>query len=172
MLKILIAGLMGLTLGIFAAPFAFYQESQPEQPIVVYELPPLVKITPESVLAATNASRALEGLKPLRNDPMLDQVAKTRAEDMVARHYFSHIDPDGQRTFDILKVSDYMFLDFGENLAVAFHDATTMQQAWVASDGHRANILNTGFTRSGVGVATGDFHGQPDIIYVVQLFAN
>ena len=66
--------------------------------------------------------------------------------------------------------SNYPYLAAGENLALGdFKNANELVAAWMASPGHRANILN-GVYRD-IGVATGfdAFEGRKTII-VVQIF--
>ena len=54
-----------------------------------------------------------------------------------------------------------------ENLAYNFHDAQTVETAWMNSPGHRANILRSSWKLIGVGV----FENNSGI-YLIQYFSN
>ena len=45
------------------------------------------------------------------------------------------------------------FSRWGENVAAGYGSASSVIDAWMGSSGHRANILNPGFTHVGVAVA-------------------
>lgn len=79
-------------------------------------------------------------------------VAQRHSEDMVARRFFAHTNPDGESLFDRLKAADIAYRSAGENLAAG--QATTGQVlgAWLASPGHRANVEDCTFTHQGVGL--------------------
>lgn len=47
------------------------------------------------------------------------------------------------------------FSTWGENVAYGYDTADQVHQAWMASPGHRANILNCSFTVMGAGFADG-----------------
>jgi uncharacterized protein YkwD len=63
----------------------------------------------------------------------------------------------------------------GENLAWgsgAFSTPERIVAEWLASPGHRRNLLRPGFTRLGLGIAWGPFHGERDAIVVTADFAG
>lgn len=57
----------------------------------------------------------------------------------------------------------------GENLAMQFTEANEVEEAWMVSPLHRANIVNKKYTDIGIGISTGLYNGS-STIYVVQLF--
>ena len=119
------------------------------------------------MLELVNAERTAAGLRPLRADAALTQVARRHSVDMFARGYFSHITPEGHDPFDRMRAADVRFLAAGENLALA----RSLQQAHdglMDSPGHRANILRPAFGRLGVGVLDGGARG----LMVTQKFRN
>jgi hypothetical protein len=59
----------------------------------------------------------------------------------------------------------------GENLAVDFEEAENVEDAWMNSPGHRANILNKEYEDIGIGIAQGTFQGH-NSIFVVQMFGT
>jgi uncharacterized protein YkwD len=113
------------------------------------------------VLRLVNEERTQAGLAPLSADPGMMEFARRRSEDMVARGYFSHYDPETGA--DLTPNS-------GENISRqgTRWSAPRIQEivnGWMESTGHRENILDGGATRTGVGVAVGDGY-----VIVTQLF--
>jgi uncharacterized protein YkwD len=119
------------------------------------------------MLQMVNAERVAAGLRPLRADPELTEVARAHSRDMLARGYFSHVSPEGDDPFDRLRAAEVRFLAAGENLALA-RTLTTAHQGLMQSPGHRANILRPQFGRLGVGVLDAGIHG----LMVTQKFRN
>lgn len=119
------------------------------------------------MLALVNEERAREGLKPLRADPELAEVARAHSRDMFARGYFSHVSPDGGKLSDRMRKSEVRYLLAGENLALA-PTLPLAHQGLMNSPGHRANILRPQFGRVGIGVLDGGRHG----LMVTQDFRN
>ncbi len=126
-------------------------------------------ITQESVLTLTNQSRKDNSLKPVTYNHVLERAAQDKANDMLAKQYFAHNAPDGKTPWDFIKKQGYQYLSAGENLAVHFFDDRTLQEAWMNSPGHRANILNTNFEEMGVGISRGFFENH-DTTFVVEMF--
>lgn len=124
-----------------------------------------------SLVAQTNAARAAAGLPLLQLDATLMALARQRSQDMIDRDYFSHTDPETSGSM----VGPYCIVPLGvaycgENLAGAgsLEDAeANVVGRWLASDGHRENILRSEFGRIGIGVAVGGRWGA----IVTQLFA-
>lgn len=110
------------------------------------------------VVAIVNKARSDSGLDPLSECSTLDQSAQLHSQDMNARDFFDHTNPDGESPSDRIRLTGYFgnakSLWTGENIAAGFSDAASVMVAWMKSPGHRANILNTKFTHLGVGIAT------------------
>jgi uncharacterized protein YkwD len=117
------------------------------------------------VVVLVNAARADAGCGPVRRDPRLDDASLAHSEDMIARDYFSHTTPDGVSPWDRAKAAGYD-VPTGENIALGQPDADTVMEAWMNSEGHRANILNCSSKAIGVGLAL-DSSGTP---YWTQMF--
>ncbi|MFA5185236.1 MAG: CAP domain-containing protein [Patescibacteria group bacterium] len=126
-------------------------------------------ITPQNVFDLTNRAREKSGIKTLGYSPKLDQAAQAKARDMLERDYFSHFGPDGSTPWSWIVKSGYPYNAAAENLAINFTEAEDVESSWLASPGHRLNILNPKYTEIGVGVAQGMFHDKTAII-VVQMF--
>ncbi|QDY79226.1 CAP domain-containing protein [Streptomyces qinzhouensis] len=106
------------------------------------------------VLELVNQERAKVGCSPLRFDSALARLAGNFSADMAARGFFDHTDPDGDSPWDRAKQSGVKNLA-AENIARGQADAAAVMNAWMNSDGHRANILNCDYKTLGVGVHLG-----------------
>nr|WSZ98721.1 CAP domain-containing protein [Streptomyces sp. NBC_00857] len=106
------------------------------------------------VLSLVNQERDKVGCSPLRADASLDKLAQDFSDDMAARGFFSHTDPDGNTPWDRADKAGVTGLG-GENIARGQATAKAVMDSWMNSEGHRANILNCDYTRLGVGVHTG-----------------
>lgn len=113
------------------------------------------------VVELTNAERAKYGLAPLKAHAPLMAVAQAKSEDMAANNYFSHNSPTLGSPFDQMKAAGISYRAAGENIAQGQRSPEEVVQAWMNSEGHRANILNANFTHIGVGyVESGNYWTQ------------
>lgn len=121
-----------------------------------------IKLVSENVISITNKYRSeIDGLPPLVENPKLNFSAEKKLQDMFIKGYFEHISPTGVGVSDLGKEVGYEYILIGENLAMGnFKDDTSLVDAWMASPGHRANILNNRYTEIGVSVAKGDYNGE------------
>jgi uncharacterized protein YkwD len=107
------------------------------------------------VLDRANAERAAAGLPPLVLNPLLNDAAQRHAEDMLLRSYYSHSSPEGSTPGDRVRKSGYSPRLVGENIARGALSVNEVMDNWMASREHRKNILHSGFSDLGVGVAVG-----------------
>ncbi|PFR80466.1 serine protease [Bacillus cereus] len=115
----------------------------------------------QRVVELTNAERAKQGLPALKIDTELSKVARIKSEDMQKNNYFDHNSPTYGSPFDMMKKFGISYTSAGENIAQGQHTPEEVVQAWMNSAGHRANILNNGFTHIGVGyVESGNYWTQ------------
>lgn len=128
-------------------------------------------ITSTNIINLANDARIGAGLPTLSGNSLLEKAAQNKANDMLARQYFSHNTPDGKTPWTFIQAVGYSYLMAGENLAVDFTEAENVQDAWMNSPGHKANILNKSFEEIGIGIATGMFQGHQSTI-VVQMFGT
>ncbi|MCP9986290.1 CAP domain-containing protein [Streptomyces sudanensis] len=108
-----------------------------------------------AVLDLVNRERAAVGCSPVRASAELGDLARAFSQDMAERGFFSHTDPDGDDPWARAAQAGVEGLG-GENIAYGQTDANAVMEAWMNSDGHRANILNCDFKRLGVGVHIAD----------------
>jgi len=128
-------------------------------------------ILPSVIVELTNEERSGDELVTLSRSEILDEAATLKAEDMATKHYFAHTSPEGIDPWHWFDEAGYNFVYAGENLAVRFSDSEDVVDAWMASPGHRANILGGNYTEIGVGTAKGTYEGV-DTVFVVQLFGS
>ena len=125
-------------------------------------------ITVEKVIELTNASRTEAGESTLTVNSKLSQAAEAKASDMVVNNYFSHTSPAGATPWSWIQKENYDYIYAGENLAMDFFSAEKMEEAWMASPTHRANILNQNYHEIGTAVKEGIINGHETILSVVM----
>jgi uncharacterized protein YkwD len=159
------------------------EEPVVEEPVVeepVVEEPVVYKNAQieQYIFEYTNMERSSYGLEALVLDSALSQISQDHSDNMAENDYFSHINLDGETPTDRAIAADYNVVKYlgdgyystgiGENIAKmptgnvigigyvsddAESIAKAIVDAWMDSDGHRANILNSQYTNIGIGVA-------------------
>ena len=115
----------------------------------------------QQVVDLTNAERQKQGLAPLQIDKTLSKVARVKSQDMADNSYFSHQSPTYGSPFDMMQQFGVSYRAAGENIAKGQQSPEQVVNAWMNSEGHRANILNANFTHIGVGhVSDGNYWTQ------------
>jgi uncharacterized protein YkwD len=128
------------------------------------------------VAVQLNQQRAANGNLPaLQVSPILTESAEWKSMHMSEYQYFAHDDPappvarPANQRFDDCGYTYDTFI--GENIAQGYAQPSDVVAAWMASPGHRANILDADFTVVGIGAAqdangvwwwTADFGGVAD----------
>ncbi|HEX5000674.1 MAG TPA: CAP domain-containing protein [Terriglobia bacterium] len=142
-----------------------------------------------------NAERQKVSLKQMQMDDRLSAIARAHSADMAKRNFFSHINPDGQDPTARGKKAGYtcrknygayLTDGLGENIYQGnlfsrayvsgnqrwydWNSAETLAsdgvKGWMASDGHRKNILEKNYTLTGVGIAV----AADQRVYMTQVF--
>ena len=116
-----------------------------------------------AMLCLLNAERTSRGLRPLRSSGQLRKAATGWSRTMVRKRFFDHVSPGGSTMVSrVRKGTSYLTrcVDWAlaENLGWGQGPRSTPQAMvgmWMASSGHRDNILNERFRHVGIGVATG-----------------
>jgi uncharacterized protein YkwD len=110
---------------------------------------PGAPVCASDVLTCVNQIRAFYGLGSLHSNGTLNAAAQACAERMAASGSLTHSPyPGGWSTW-------------GENIAVGYGSTVSVFNAWMASPGHRANILKASYTQMGIGhVAAGSWWCQ------------
>ena len=113
------------------------------------------------VVRLVNEVRVKNGLSQLSHDWQLSRVARYKSQDMKDKNYFSHTSPTYGSPFQMMKSFGISYRSAGENIAKGYATPKAVVDGWMNSPGHRANILNKGFTHIGVGyVAEGNYWTQ------------
>ena len=120
----------------------------------------------QEVVNLVNKERAKYGLSPLKSNASLANVATIKSQDMINKNYFSHTSPTYGSPFDMMKQFGISYRTAGENIAMGQKTPSEVVNAWMNSEGHRANILNANFTEIGIGIAQNS-KGQ---LYWTQMF--
>ena len=119
----------------------------------------------KEVFDLINKQRTNNGLAALKNDSEVQRVARIKAQDMVDNNYFSHTSPTYGSPFYMLKSFKISYNTVGENIAGNSSNSSAVT-AWMNSSGHKANILNSNFNYTGIGVVSSPKYGK----MYVQLF--
>jgi uncharacterized YkwD family protein len=115
----------------------------------------------QEVVKLTNAEREKQGLAALKIDTELSKVARIKSQDMKDKNYFDHNSPTYGSPFDMMKQFGISYKTAGENIAQGQQTPEEVVQAWMNSQGHRENIMNSSFTHIGVGyVESGNYWTQ------------
>ncbi len=127
------------------------------------------KINRETILKTTNEYRAEAGQDALVLDDTLSEMAQIRAMEIAYSGVFDHKRPDGREWSSLWK--EYTGVVYsgtvGENLARGNTNATDLSicKNWKESKTHYANMVNSNFSKIGIGRYT--FNGET---YWVQLY--
>ncbi|MEP6841887.1 MAG: CAP domain-containing protein, partial [Pseudolysinimonas sp.] len=107
---------------------------------------PGAPVCASDVLSCVNQIRSYYGLRTLSSNGTLNAASQACAERMAASGQMTHSTyPGGWRSW-------------GENIAQGYGSSASVFNAWMASPGHRANILNSSYTQMGLGhVAAGSW---------------
>ncbi len=122
---------------------------------------------PSDLIAEINIYRSSYGLSALSEDSRLDHAAAVRCNELLVS--MSHTRPDGRSCSTVYAELGIYPSAWGENLAAGYCTSAGTASDWMSSDGHRANILNSTFTKCGVAHITCDY-GYYD--YWVILFSD
>lgn len=117
----------------------------------------------DRVLVLVNEARKVKSLPPLATHPILERTAQAYAENMAANGFFSHDDLEGRSSAERILAGGYekptcncsWVYGTGENLAHGQEAAADAVRDWLASPGHRENILKPEFDDTGIGFFDG-----------------
>lgn len=124
------------------------------------------------IISATNLERKKMGLPDLIKDPQLQKSAEAKMQDMFQKQYFEHVSPTGDSVSDVVRKTGYEYIVVGENLALGvFAGDAQVVAAWMASPGHKKNILDPRYQEIGLAVGQGVYQGRKQWL-IVQHFAK
>lgn len=133
----------------------------PGQKITIPTVDEGVSSYEKEVVRLVNEIRAKNGLNPLTEDWELSRIARYKSRDMKDNNYFSHTSPTYGSPFNMMKSFGISYKTAAENIAKGQATPQAVVNAWMNSAGHRANILNSSYTKIGVGyVKSGNYWTQ------------
>jgi uncharacterized protein YkwD len=112
------------------------------------------------VLQQLNQVRRAHHLVPFALDPSLGAAAREHSQDMLENGFFAHDSSDGEPFWKRIQAfypqSPSGYWSVGENLYWTSGPATASGsvEAWMASPGHRANILDPAWRQIGIATAS------------------
>ncbi len=110
------------------------------------------QVIENEVFLLINQARQENGLPPLQRDSFMDLLARQHCDYMKTTGFQSHNGFE-DRANQIISHSGASRV--GENVAVGYSDAPSLVRIWLASPGHRENIMDPDFTRTGIGYIDG-----------------
>ena len=133
----------------------------PGDVLTIPETDASVRAYEQEVVRLVNAERARYGLAALTEDWELSRVARYKSQDMHDNRYFAHSSPTYGTPFQMIRAFGLSYRTAGENIAMGYATPAAVVAGWMNSEGHRANILNSAYTKIGVGyVADGHYWTQ------------
>ncbi len=160
------SGFRAMVLGVLAGATVAFPTVAAANPCVATQTAPLITQDPgtrAAIVCLINAERARAHLPALKVNRSLTAGASAYSARMVAARFFAHIDPRGGTLTSRARASGYIkgaaIWGLGENLAWGAGSRSTPSRVvaeWMASPGHRANILERSWREVGVGVAMGN----------------
>lgn len=126
--------------------------------------------TESRIFELINAERKRRGLPALVYNEQLGQMAKIQSQNMAHFQKMAHVIPEAKlpTMTDRARHVGYPFGRLAENIALGFPDAQAAVQGWMNSKGHRANILNSDVSETGIGIARSSAGG----LYYTQVFGR
>ena len=114
-----------------------------------------------AALCLVNQERARHNELPLRVNERLEAAAIEHSQEMIAQDYFAHISPSGLTPVERVQAQGYIpspedGYTIGENIAWGTLELSTpaaIVNAWIHSPEHLANILESNYTETAMGVA-------------------
>jgi uncharacterized protein YkwD len=130
-------------------------------------------MSPTALLSETNIQRSNNGEPALSMNSQLAKAAQAKANDMVAKNYWSHVTPDGVQPWQFVANAGYSYTALGENLAYGFDTSAATVSGWMNSPAHRANILKADYQEVGFGIANSpNFNGSGEETVVVAMYGK
>jgi len=120
----------------------------------------------EALFAAANRERALQGLPALKLDTALAREAQQHAERMAREHALSHQFPNEPDLASRLAQAGARFSSAAENIAYG-QSAEVIQESWMKSAPHRANLLDKDSDSIGIAVSERD-----GLLFAVEDFSH
>jgi uncharacterized protein YkwD len=118
-----------------------------------------------------NSERRAHGIRPLAWDDSLAAQARLHSRRMAELGFFAHRDPKRGALGERIGGAGLSRRVIAENLHRSYgygDPAHAAVEGWMGSPGHRRNLLNGGFTVTGIGVA----RARDGTWFATQIFAS
>ena len=125
----------------------------------------------QEVLGLVNRDRAAAGLGAVTWDPKLADVARAHSQDMSDHDFVAHVSPRTGTALDRVHTGGLEPELILENVGRAY-SAQEVESGFMASPGHRANVVEPRAKKLGVGVVLGAPVTGTIPLYVTQLLTN
>ncbi len=127
----------------------------------------------DDLLALVNTHRASIGRNALAHDPALRRCARGHSRHMRSdvHGFYAHVNPEGDDPGGRLLKNGAFWTAAGENLVAGPADPRAAFDAWMGSPGHKANLEDGRWRRTGVGYQPGS-GGPGTSTYWSQLFTD
>jgi uncharacterized protein YkwD len=122
-------------------------------------------------LALVNRDRAAAGLPPVAWDDSLAAIARAHSRDMADHDFVGHVSPRTGTVVDRVHKAGVTPGLILENVGRAY-SAQEAQSGFMASPGHRANVVDARAKKIGVGVVLGKPITGTIPLYVTQVLTN
>lgn len=121
------------------------------------------------ILALVNRDRAKQGLWPVRLDSRLADVARAYSREMADTGVVAHVSPRTGNSADRLRKARIDVRLVGENVGRAY-SAADAHRGFMASPGHRSNIVDPRMTTVGIGVMRGKPENRAIPLFITEIF--
>jgi uncharacterized protein YkwD len=134
-------------------------EAQSKEPVfpAAAELTPVAAPTPtfaEEVIRLVNVQRAAADQPPLKQAVQLSTAAAGHSTRMATADFFGHCDPGPPQADYVSRIVAAGYTNWNtlaENIAAGYLSPADVVAGWMASVGHRDNILSSSLYETGVG---------------------
>lgn len=123
----------------------------------------------ESAEYEHNRYRLQHGLKPFSQNDVLSKLASVHACDMARRGTVTHRSHTGLRAGQRADIAGYGWRRIGENVGARADSVSEVVAAWIASPGHRSNIMDRKMREFGLGWASS---GDGRTMYWAAIYAD
>lgn len=124
----------------------------------------------KALLERINSLRLAHGVTSVLENDLLSRVAQSHSEEMAGKDFFAHVAPEGADLKARLRNAGYAYEAAGENIGFA-SGPLAAHFGIEQSPAHRAHLLDSTYTRVGLGIAFRKVAGR-DQAFLTEVFAR
>lgn len=125
--------------------------------LVLYKVPSqstqVQALGPDQVIEAVNQKRESNGKSKLTTNPKLAAAAKTIADDMCQKNYFSLPSPEGRDALSFIESAGYMPSTSGVVWSEGFYNQAELADSLYTNENTKITLSSDEFTETGVGIS-------------------